>query len=112
VLLVMNPRGVDKLLGDQFTLGGEGEVAAGPVGRAASADTDAKMSAEILSWSRNHGVFAGISLQGATLRQDMKDNEALYGKPLANREIVSGNVKPPAAAEKLLSQLTQYSTKP
>ena len=112
VLLVMNPRGVDKLLGDQFTLGGEGEVAAGPVGRAASADTDAKMSAEILSWSRNHGVFAGISLQGATLRQDLKDNEALYGKPLANREIVSGNVKPPAAAEKLLSQLTQYSTKP
>jgi lipid-binding SYLF domain-containing protein len=112
VLLVMNPRGADKLLGDQFTLGGGGEVAAGPIGRAASADTDAKMSAEILSWSRNHGVFAGVSLQGATLRQDLKDNEELYGKPLTNREIVSGNVKPPAAAEKLLSQLNQYSVKP
>jgi lipid-binding SYLF domain-containing protein len=112
VLLVMNPRGAEKLLGDQFTLGGEGEVAAGPVGRAASADTDAKMTAEILSWSRNRGVFAGISLQGATLRQDTKDNEEVYGKPLTNREIVSGNVKPTAAAQKLLSQLNQFAVKP
>jgi lipid-binding SYLF domain-containing protein len=112
VLLVMNPRGAEKLIGDQFTLGGEGEVAAGPVGRAASADTDAKMTAEILSWSRNRGVFAGISLQGATLRQDTKDNEEVYGKPLTNHEIVSGNVKPTAAAQKLLSQLNQFAVKP
>jgi SH3 domain-containing YSC84-like protein 1 len=103
---------MDKLLGDQFTLGGTGEVAAGPVGRAASADTDAKMSAEILSWSRNHGIFAGLSLQGATLRQDTKDNEELYGRPLSNREIVSGAVKPPAVADKLMSQLNQCSMKP
>jgi lipid-binding SYLF domain-containing protein len=112
VLLVMNPRGVDKLLGDQFTLGGAGEVAAGPVGRSATADTDARMSAEILSWSRNHGVFAGVSLQGATLRQDTKDNEEIYGRPLSNREIVSGNVKPAPVAEKLLAQLNHYSVKP
>jgi len=108
VMLVMNERGMEKLLGDQFTLGGEGEVAAGPVGRSASAQTDAKMSAEILSWSRSHGVFAGLSLQGATLRQDTKDNEQLYGKPLTNREVVDGKVKPPAAAEKLLTALNRY----
>jgi lipid-binding SYLF domain-containing protein len=108
VMLVMNERGMEKLLGDQFTLGGEGEVAAGPVGRSASAQTDAKMSAEILSWSRSHGVFAGLSLQGATLRQDTKDNEQLYGKPLTNREVVDGKVKPPAAAEKLLAALNRY----
>lgn len=112
VLLVMNPRGEDKLLGDQFTLGGAGEVAAGPVGRAATADTDAKMSAEILSYSRNHGIFAGLSLQGATLRQDVKDNEELYGRALTNREVVTGTVKPPAAADKLMSQLALYSAKP
>jgi lipid-binding SYLF domain-containing protein len=109
VMLVMNPRGMDKLLSDQFTLGGEGEVAAGPVGRDATAQTDAKLSAEILSWSRTHGVFAGLSLQGATLRQDTQDNEELYGKPLSNREIVQGSVKPPASAEKLISALNRYS---
>ena len=70
------------------------------------------MSAEILSWSRSHGVFAGLSLQGATLRQDAKDNEALYGKPVSNREIVSGSVKPPASASKLLAQLNRYALKP
>ena len=112
VMLVMNQRGADKLMGDQFTLGGEGEVAAGPVGRNASAQTDAKMSAEILSWSRTHGVFAGLSLHGATLRQDTKDNEELYGKPLSNKEIVSGAVKPTANAQKLLSMLNRYSMKP
>jgi lipid-binding SYLF domain-containing protein len=108
VMLVMNESGAKKLLSDQFTLGGEGEVAAGPVGRTASAQTDAKMSAEILSWSRTHGVFAGLSLQGATLRQDLKDNEALYGKPVTNQEIVKGAVKPPPQAEKLLAALNRY----
>ncbi|HTS64333.1 MAG TPA: lipid-binding SYLF domain-containing protein [Candidatus Acidoferrales bacterium] len=108
VLLVMTKRGAEKLLGDQFTLGAEGEVAAGPVGRNAAAQTDARMSAEILSWSRTHGVFAGVSLQGATLRQDTKDNEELYGKPLANREIVNGTVTPPAGAAKLLSELNGF----
>jgi lipid-binding SYLF domain-containing protein len=112
VAIVMNKRGMDKLLGDKFTLGGEGEVAAGPVGRAASAQTDAKMTAEILSYSRNKGLFAGLSLSGATLRPDSKDNEELYGKPLSNREILTGNVAPPAVANRLLTELNRYSMKP
>ena len=111
VMLVMNDRGAAKLLSSQFTLGGEGEVAAGPVGRTASADTDAKMTAEILSWSRAHGVFAGISLQGATLRQDMDDNEALYHKRIENRDIVKGEVAPPPSAGRLISVLTKYSAR-
>jgi SH3 domain-containing YSC84-like protein 1 len=109
VLLVMNQHGADRLLGDQFTLGGEGEVAAGPVGRDATAQTDAKMTAEILSWSRTRGVFAGVSLQGATLRQDTEDNEALYGRKLSNREIVESQVAAPEAASRLLSVLNRYS---
>ena len=109
ILLVMNDRGADRLLSSQFTLGGEGEVAAGPVGRSATAQTDAKLTAEILSWSRSRGVFAGISLQGATLREDQDANQALYGKKLTNREIVEKMVPPPPAAEHLLSILNRYS---
>jgi SH3 domain-containing YSC84-like protein 1 len=109
VLLVMNDRGADKLLSSQFTVGGEGEVAAGPVGRTASAQTDAKLTAEMLSWSRSRGVFAGVSLQGATLRQDEDVNRDLYGKKMTNREIVQQNVAPPAAASELLSMLNRYS---
>jgi lipid-binding SYLF domain-containing protein len=112
VMLVMNERGMDKLLGDKFTLGGEGEVAAGPVGRAASAQTDAKMTAEMLSYSRNKGLFAGVSLTGATLRPDQKDNEELYGKPLSNREILTSKMAPPPAASKLLAELNRYAMKP
>ena len=109
VLLVMNEHGANRLLGDQFTLGGEGEVAAGPVGRSASAQTDAKLTAEILSWSRSRGVFAGVSLQGATLRQDRDDNAELYGKKLGNREIVDSKIAAPDAASKLLTLLNKYS---
>jgi lipid-binding SYLF domain-containing protein len=109
VLLVMNDRGADRLLSSQFTLGGEGEVAAGPVGRNATAQTDAMMRAEILSWSRTRGIFAGISLQGATLRQDLDDNAALYGKKLENKQIVRGRVAPPKAAAKLVGLLSKYS---
>ncbi len=109
VLLVMNQHGANRLLADQFTLGGEGEVAAGPVGRSATAQTDAKMTAEILSWSRTRGIFAGVSLHGATLRQDRDDNAALYGRKLGNREIVESNVAPPPAASKLLTLLNRYS---
>jgi lipid-binding SYLF domain-containing protein len=109
ILLVMNDRGADRLLSSQFTLGGEGEVAAGPVGRSATAQTDAKLTAEILSWSRSRGVFAGISLQGATLREDEDANQALYGKKLTNREIVDKMVPPPPASEHLLSILNRYS---
>lgn len=109
VLLVMNQRGADKLLSSHFTLGGEGEVAAGPVGRTAAAQTDAKMTAEILSWSRSRGVFAGISLQGATLRQDLDDNADLYGSKMENRDIVEKKIAPPAQAARLLSLLGKYS---
>jgi lipid-binding SYLF domain-containing protein len=108
VMLVMNDRGADRLLSSKFTLGGEGEVAAGPVGRSATAQTDAKMTAEILSWSRSRGIFAGISLAGATLRQDLDDNASLYGKKLENQEIVRGNVPQPKAAARLLRLLNQY----
>lgn len=109
VMLVMNARGAERLLSSKFTLGGEGEVAAGPVGRTASAQTDAKMSAEILSWSRSRGVFAGISLQGATLREDSDDNAALYGSKISNREIVDSWRKPPDSAAHLLELLHRYS---
>ena len=109
ILLVMNERGVKKLLSSRFTLGGEGEVAAGPVGRDATAQTDAWMRAEILSWSRTHGLFAGISLQGATLRQDLRDNSAIYGRKVSNREIIYSGMPVPDAAKKLISMLDRYS---
>jgi SH3 domain-containing YSC84-like protein 1 len=109
IMLVMNDAGADKLLSSKFTLGGEGSVAAGPVGRTATAQTDAQMHAEILSWSRSQGLFAGISLQGATLRQDLDDNAALYGKKLRNREIVMSGVRAPKAATRLLGLLNKYS---
>jgi lipid-binding SYLF domain-containing protein len=109
VMLVMNQGGENKLLSSKFTLGGEGEVAAGPVGRTTSAETDARLHAEILSWSRSRGAFAGVSLSGATLREDLDDNQALYGKRLTDSEIVKGNVPPPPAARDLLSLLSRYS---
>jgi lipid-binding SYLF domain-containing protein len=110
IMLVMNERGAAKLLSSKFTLGGEGEVAAGPVGRQASAQTDAMMRAEILSWSRSRGVFAGISLQGATLRQDLDDSAVLYGKKITNKEIVQSGVAAPKAAEPLLGLFNKYSS--
>ena len=110
IMLVMNERGASKLLSSKFTLGGEGEVAAGPVGRLASAQTDAAMRAEILSWSRSRGVFAGISLQGATLRQDLDDSAIIYGKKLPNKEIVQSGVATPKAAAPLISLLNKYSS--
>ena len=109
IMLVMNDRGAQKMLESQFTLGADGEVAAGPVGRDATAQTDAKFSAEILSWSRSRGVFAGISLNGATLRQDKDDNQTLYGKQLENREIVAGAVNPTAAGRHLIAALDRQS---
>lgn len=109
IMLVMSGRGAQKLLSSKFTLGGEGEVAAGPVGRDATAQTDAMMRAEILSWSRSRGVFAGISLQGATLRQDLDDNGAIYGRKLTNKEIVLGSMPVPNAARPLVAILNKYS---
>ena len=111
IMLVMNQRGADKLLSSQFTVGAEGEVAAGPVGRSSTAETDALMRAEILSWSRSRGAFAGIALKGATLRQDVDDNQALYGKKLENRDIVTTGIAPPSSAAKLLALLNKYHTR-
>lgn len=111
VLLVMNARGADRLLSSHFTLGGEGAIAAGPVGRTATAETDAKMTAEILAWSRARGIFAGVSLQGATLRQDLDDNEALYAKRLENVDIVKSNMETPRAAAKLQAFLQRYPSR-
>jgi len=110
IMLVMNERGAAKLLSSKFTLGGDVTVAAGPVGREATAQTDAAMRAEILSWSRARGVFAGISLQGATLRQDLDDNAAIYGKKLTNKEVVQSSTPVPSKAQPLISVLTKYSS--
>ena len=109
IMLVMNERGADKLLSSKFTLGAEGSVAAGPVGRTATAQTDAQMHAEILSWSRTQGLFAGLALEGATLRQDLDDNAALYGEKLENRTIVTTTVRTPKTASKLIALLNKHS---
>ena len=111
VMLIMNERGADKLLADKFTLGGEASAAAGPVGRTATAQTDAQMRADILSWSRTQGLFAGVALEGATLRQDLDDNAKLYGKRLENRTIVTKGVRVPKAATALITLLNRYSVK-
>jgi SH3 domain-containing YSC84-like protein 1 len=111
IMLVMSERGADKLLESKFTLGAEGSVAAGPVGRTATAQTDVQMHADILSWSRTQGLFAGVALEGATLRQDLDDNATLYGKKLENREIVTKGVPAPKAAAKLIALLNRYSFK-
>jgi lipid-binding SYLF domain-containing protein len=111
IMLVMSERGADKLLASKFTFGAEGSVAAGPVGRTATAQTDAQMHADILSWSRSQGLFAGVALEGATLRQDLDDNATLYGKKLENRDIVTKGVRAPMAAAKLIALLNRYSAK-
>lgn len=109
VLLVMNKGGVKKLLSSKFTVGADASAAAGPVGRTSSAATDAQLHAEILTYSRARGLFAGLSLEGATLRQDDEWNKELYGKTLSNNDIVTSDTRPPAAAKKLLAELNKYS---
>lgn len=109
VMLVMNERGAKRLMDSKFTLGGEASVAGGPVGRSASANTDAYMRAEILSWSRSRGAFAGLALEGATLRNDIDENEELYGKRLENKDILMTGIAAPAAAQPLLSALNRQS---
>lgn len=98
VLLVMNDHGMKHLLSDKFTIGGEATAAAGPLGRDAAAETDAMMNAEMLSYSRARGLFAGISLEGATLRPDQDSDLELYHRAVTNREILTGRFKTPAAA--------------
>jgi lipid-binding SYLF domain-containing protein len=109
ILLVMNEKGMKKLTESKFTLDADAGVAAGPVGRTAQASTDAKMTAEILSYSRSRGLFAGLSVGGATLRSDKDENKELYGSPLESKEILTGSVKPPAAADRLRADLGKYS---
>ncbi len=108
VMLVMNRKGVDRLLSTKFTLGGDATVAAGPVGRNAQAKTDAAMTAEILSYSRSRGVFAGIALEGGTLREDDSANKDLYGKEMTNRTILTGGVPAPASAASFLNAIKTF----
>jgi lipid-binding SYLF domain-containing protein len=109
VLLVMNDGGIKHLLSDKFTLGGDATVSAGPVGRDASAQTDALLNAEMLSYSRSRGLFAGISLTGATLHPDHDTNRELYGRNISTREILRGNVPAPRDAHKLDMALNRDS---
>ena len=111
IMLVMNERGVNRLLSTKFTLGADASVAAGPVGRSTQAETDAAMTAEILTWSRSRGLFAGLALSGATLREDEDWNRELYGRKIMNKEIVTTAIAPPAAAKSLLDELNRYSSR-
>ena len=110
VLLVMNPKGAESLLYSKVKLGADASAAAGPKGRTAESATDIVMNAEILSYSRNKGLFAGISLEGSTLRSDGGANENLYGKKLTAKEIIrEGKVGTPACARELISLLDTKS---
>lgn len=112
VLLVMNESGAKSVLSSKVKLGADASAAAGPKGRDTSAETDVVMKAEILSYSRAQGLFAGVSLEGSTMRSDDGANKALYGKELSAREIVrEGKVNPPAAAARLLAILGKASPK-
>ena len=108
-MLVMNRRGVERLLGDKFTIGGEAAASAGPVGRQTTAQTDVAMHAEILSWSRSRGLFAGISLEGATLRPDASENRKLYGRKIGNRQILETGVPTPEGAFGFMAELNRIS---
>ncbi len=112
VLLVMNERGASGILASKVKLGGDASVAAGPVGRDASADTDATLRAEILSYSRARGLFAGVSLEGSTIRPDNGDNRRVYGREIPARDIVlAGAVAAPPAAQELISTLDARTPK-
>jgi lipid-binding SYLF domain-containing protein len=108
IFAVMNQPGMDRLMSDKFTIGADAALMAGPVGRDTTAQTDAVMKAEILSWSHSHGVFAGVTLNGATLRPDHDDNRDLYGANATPNMILTGKVKRPAAAERLYAELREF----
>lgn len=108
-MLIMNERGMRRLLEDKFTLGANASVAAGPVGRSTTAQTDAQLSAEILSWSRSKGLFAGVALEGATLRNDLDENQELYGRKLHSKDVLLTDIAPPPAAQPLVASLNRYS---
>jgi lipid-binding SYLF domain-containing protein len=105
----MNERGMKKLTSSKFTIGADATAAAGPVGRNATAQTDVLLSAEILSWSRSRGLFAGISVDGATLRDDLDENREMYGQRWGAKEILGSGAKVPVGAAKLIANLNKYS---
>ena len=105
VMLIMNDKGMDQLLSANWKLGGEGSVAAGPVGRDASANTDWKLRAQVLTYSRTRGLFAGLTLNGANVRQDDDSTRAFYGKDYDFRTLLAGNVRPPAQAQSFLASV-------
>jgi SH3 domain-containing YSC84-like protein 1 len=107
VMLVMNDRGLQHLLSSKFALTGEGSVAAGPVGRHASAGTDWKMNTEMLTYSRSKGVFAGLTLEGAVVEQDNDSTNAIYGKHMSFRNILSGKASTPASADAFLKAVSE-----
>jgi lipid-binding SYLF domain-containing protein len=109
IMLVMSQRGMDRLMSDKFTIGAEAAAAAGPVGRNAQAATDLELHAEMLTWSRSRGAFAGISLNGATMRPDESVNKELYTQKMSNREILQGSMPPPPEARPLIAELDKYS---
>lgn len=111
VMLVMDQRSMNRILSSKFTLGGAAEVAAGPVGRSTTAQTDATMRAKILSYSRSRGAFAGVALTGATLRQDLDENREMYSRQIENKSILNSGLKTPVGAEELIALLDKYSRK-
>jgi len=111
VMLVLNRQGANRLLRDKFTLGGDASVAAGPLGRDSQAATDAFMTAEILTYSRQRGIFAGLSLNGATLREDDSANREIYGHAIRNRDVIMNPTPIPPAAQRLIATLNKYSSR-
>ncbi len=112
ILLVMDQRGMDKLLSDKFPIGADAAAAAGPVGRDAKADTDIQLHAQILSYARSRGAYAGLSLEGATLRPDNEENKKLYGREISNKDILArGDVSAPESTRPFLHALNRSGAK-
>jgi lipid-binding SYLF domain-containing protein len=109
VLIIRSEHGMRSLLSDKFTIGADATAAAGPVGRHASADTDLKLNAEILTYSRSKGAFAGISLDGAVVRADRSGDQAMYGADVERNRILDGAVPVPRPAQALISEIGQYT---
>jgi len=109
IMLIMNKQGMQRLLSSQFTLGADASVAAGPVGREAEGDTDWKMRAEVLTYSRARGVFAGVTLNGAAITQDKSTTREFYGHMVTFKAALTGEVEPPAAANSFLTTLAKWA---
>jgi lipid-binding SYLF domain-containing protein len=112
VMLFMNDHALQSLLSDKFKIGADASVAAGPVGRTAAADTDIKLNAEILSYSRSKGLFAGVSVDGAVVQADKSGDRAMYGANVTRQEILHGGVAVPEPAQRLLQELAEYPARP